>query len=192
MLTQEANHAFQFRGFNNPSAASEERSKLVHALGHAVDYLNCFIQIQTEFCDKLLHKFLCIIAFHLGKLGHVVKRAALKLVQVFFADGLEQLLDLRKRELFSTVPVLDILVTLMWPQVLGPDYDFFDCVALCHADHVAPTAFVDDGADFSMEAPVRHPLLNAWIYCDDNVASRLVLLQQLAESYLSSFSGFLR
>lgn len=69
--------------------------------------------------------------------------------------------------------------------------NLFHSVPLGNTHNVASPTLVNHCADFSMITFMRHALLDAWIYLDDYVVSRFVLIEQIAETRFAPFSWFL-
>ena len=71
------------------------------------------------------------------------------------------------------------------------DDDFFDSVSLRNTHYITPSPLVEYNANFAVVAPVGHALVDAGIYLDHNVGSRLILLEQLAQPLFAMLSGSL-
>ena len=72
--------------------------------------------------------------------------------------------------------------------MLWSDNNFLYSIALCDTYNVAFTTHANNLAYLSVIAPVRHTLLNAWVNFYDYTVSRLVFVEQLAQSYFAPLS----
>ena len=71
------------------------------------------------------------------------------------------------------------------------DDDFFDSVSLWDTYYITPSSLVEYNANFAVVASVGHAFVDAGIYLDHNVGSRLILLEQLAQPLFAMLSGSL-
>jgi hypothetical protein len=74
--------------------------------------------------------------------------------------------------------------------MFGSNDNFFKGVSLRDAYNVASSSLVENRTDSSVVSPVRHPLLNARFYLNNNLTPRLILIEQFAETQLTTLSGF--
>ena len=64
-------------------------------------------------------------------------------------------------------------------------------ISLRNTHHITPSTLVEYGADFAMVSSVRHPLVNARVYLDNDTSSRLIFMEQLAQPQFAMLSRFL-
>lgn len=76
--------------------------------------------------------------------------------------------------------------------MFGPNNDFPQRVSLRDGHDIASSTLVQDCPDSSVVAFVGHSLVDGRIDLYDDLISRLILVQQLAQSNFAAFSRFFR
>ena len=73
--------------------------------------------------------------------------------------------------------------------MLRANDDFFNRLSLCDVYDVSPSPLIDDDADPPVVPSMGHASMNGWIGLYHYPLSKFILVKNLAEADLSSFSG---